>query len=86
MGAALLASLQGHSLAWPLLLGRAIYQIERLNDSGLSLQMRWLASGLAGALGGADQRPAPRAPGQNQRPAPRAPERPRSRLGVTIPG
>jgi hypothetical protein len=33
--------------------------------------------GLAGALGGADQRPAPRAPGQNQRPAPRAPERPR---------
>ena len=46
---------------------------------------RW-ASGLAGALGGADQRPAPRAPGQNQRPAPRAPERPRSRQGVTIPG
>ena len=75
MGAALLASLQGHSLAWPLLLGRAIYQIERLNDSGLSLQMRWLASGLAGALGGADQRPAPRAP-----------KRPRSRQGVTTPG
>ena len=36
-----------------------------------------LSAGLAGALGGADQRPAPRAPGQNQRPAPRAPERPR---------
>jgi hypothetical protein len=32
--------------------------------------------GLAGALRGADQRPAPRAPGQNERPAPRAPERP----------
>ena len=31
-----------------------------------------LVAGLAGALGGADQRPAPRAPGQNQRPAPRA--------------
>ena len=40
----------------------------------------WLP-GLAGALRGAEQRPAPRAP----RPAPRAPERPRSRLGVTIP-
>ena len=37
MGAVLLASLQGHSLAWPLLLGRAFSQIERLNDSGLSL-------------------------------------------------
>ena len=45
---------------------------------------RWSA-GLAGALGGADQRPAPRAPGQNQRPAPRAPERPWSRQGVNIP-
>ena len=43
-------------------------------------------AGLAGALGGAVQRPAPRTPGQIQRPAPRAPERPRSRLGVTIPG
>ena len=43
-------------------------------------------SGLAGALGGADQHPAPRAPGQNQRPAPRAPERPGSRPGFTIPG
>ena len=43
------------------------------------------APGLAGALGGADQRPAPRAPGQNQRPAPRAPERPRSRPRLTIP-
>ena len=41
---------------------------------------------VAGALGGADQRPAPHAPGQNQRPAPRAPELPLSRLGVTIPG
>ena len=63
MGAALLASLQGHSLAWPLLLGRATSQIERLNDSGLSLQVCWLASGFAGALGGADQRPALRDPG-----------------------
>jgi hypothetical protein len=33
-------------------------------------------AGLAGALRGADQRPAPSAPGQNERPAPRAPERP----------
>ena len=44
---------------------------------------------LAGALGGAEhceQRRVPRAPGPNQRPAPRAPERPRPRLGVTIPG
>ena len=31
------------------------------------------APGLAGALGGADQRPAPRAPERNRRPAPRAP-------------
>ncbi len=31
---------------------------------------------LAGALRGADQHPAPRAPGQNERHAPRAPERP----------
>ena len=30
-------------------------------------------AGLAGALGGADQRPAPRAPERNRRPAPRAP-------------
>ena len=42
-------------------------------------------AGLAGALGGADQRPAPSAPGQNQRPTPRAPERPRSRPRLTIP-
>jgi hypothetical protein len=33
-------------------------------------------AGLAGALRGADQRPAPRAPGHNERPAPSAPELP----------
>jgi hypothetical protein len=41
------------------------------------LHLRRLLPGWAGAHGGADLRPAPRAPEQNVRPAPRAPERPR---------
>ena len=40
----------------------------------------------AGGAGGANHRPAPRALGRNQRPKPQATERPRPRLGVTIPG
>ena len=43
-------------------------------------------SGLAGARGGFEQRPAPSAPGRNERPAPRATKRPGSCLGVKIPG
>ena len=52
----------------------------RASGARARLAVRRFSPGLVGALGGADQRPAPRAPGQNQRPAPRVPERPRSRL------
>ena len=42
--------------------------------------------GLAGALGGAAQRPAPRFPGQYQRPAPRAPNAPAPLPTLALPG
>ena len=66
--------------------GQLCFRAGRLGSLADPLGRHELPTGLAGALGGADQRPAPRAPGQNQRPAPRAPERPRFRQGVTIPG